>query len=121
LEFNIFSVIFETEKIKLNYKIMKMTLSNLRKLGLVLVAASTMAMVSCGGPTPEEEAAAEAQAEAMVNDMFSGIEDAMEEATEEVVEEAAEVVEEGAEVVEEAADAVAEEVHEHVEGDGHEH
>jgi len=109
LEFNIISVIFETEKTKLNYKIMKMTLSNLRKLGLVLVAASTMAMVSCGGPTPEEEAAAQAEAEAMVNDMFDGIEDVMEEAAEEVTE-----------IIEETADA-AEEVHEHVEGDGHEH
>jgi len=107
LEFNIISVIFETEKTKLNYKIMKMTLSNLRKLGLVLVAASTMAMVSCGGPTPEEEAAAQAEAEAMVNDMFGGIEDVMEEATEEVVEEVTEIIEETAD---------AEELHEDHEG-----
>jgi len=85
---------------------MKMTFLNLRKLGLVVVAASTMAMVSCGGPTPEEEAAAQAEAEAMVNDMFGGIEDAMDEATE---------------AVEESADAVVEEVHEHVEGEEHAH
>lgn len=88
---------------------MKMTFLNLRKLGLVLVAASTMAVVSCG-PTAEEEAAATAEAEAMVNDLFGGLDEAMEEATADMTE-----------TVEEAADEMVEDVHEHVEGDGHEH
>ena len=88
---------------KLKYKIMKMTFLNLRKLGLVLVAASTMAVVSCG-PSAEEAEGTEVITEQI--DMFA----------EEVV--AEEVMEE---TIEESADAVVEEVHEHVEGDGHEH
>ncbi len=91
---------------------MKMTFLNLRKLGLVLVAASTMTIVSCG-PSAEEEAAATAEAEAMVNDLFDGMEDAMDDATDNM--------EEATEAVEMSADAAMEEVHEHVEGDGHEH
>ena len=82
---------------------MKMTFLNLRKLGLVLVAASTMAVVSCG-PSAEEAEGTEVITEQI--DMFA----------EEVV--AEEVTEE---TIEESADAVVEEVHEHVEGDGHEH
>ena len=81
-----------------------MTFLNLRKLGLVLVAASTMAIVSCGGPTPEEEAAAKVEAEAMMNDLFGGIEDAIDEAateTETMVEDAVETA------------------HDHVEGEAH--
>lgn len=90
---------------------MKMTFLNLRKLGLVLVAASTMAVVSCG-PSAEEAEGTEVITEQI--DMFAE-EVVAEEVTEEVMEEVME------ETIEESADAVVEEVHEHVEGDGHEH
>jgi hypothetical protein len=101
LVFNIISITFETIN-QLNNKIMKKTFLNLRNLGLVVVAAAAMTVVSCGGPTPEEEAAAQAEAEAMVNDMFGGLEEAMDGATAEM---------------EVAADEVVEEVHEHAEGE----
>lgn len=105
--YNDIFAIFELVIMKLKYKIMKMTFLNLRKLGLVLVAASTMAVVSCG-PSAEEAEGTEVITEQI--DMF---------AEEVVAEEVAEEVTE--ETIEESADAVVEEVHEHVEGDGHEH
>jgi hypothetical protein len=82
---------------------MKKTFLNLRNLGLVVVAAAAMTAVSCGGPTPEEEAAAQAEAEAMVNDMFGDLETEMDDATTDM---------------EVAADKVVEEIHEeHAEGE----
>ena len=83
-----------------------MTFLNLRKLGLVLIAATSMAVVSCGGPTPEEEAEAKAQAEAMVTDMFGGLDDAMNDTSAEA---------------ETMVEDVVEEAHEHIEGEAHTH
>ncbi len=69
---------------------MKKNFLSLRKLGLVLLAAGSMAMYSCGG----DEAAAEAEAEALVEDLVGDLEEVMEEATEEVEEVAEEMTEE---------------------------
>lgn len=87
---------------------MKMTFLNLRKLGLVLVAASSMAVMSCGGPTPEEEAKMKADLEAMGNDMFDKMEEAIEETST---------------TMEESADAMHDEHagHDHGSEEGHEH
>ena len=78
--FNIIIIIylFELEIIKPNK--MKKNLLSLRKLGLVLVAAGSMAMYSCGGAEEHVEDAA-AHAEEAVTEVAEEVVDVADEAT----------------------------------------